>query len=328
MSLFLSTLNQMGVLGICILAGFILGKLNILKKGATKTISRLENNIFLPALVMYTFIENFNMATLSSSWGLLLFSLGVEIVIIPVSIILARFCSKSAFIRRMYTYGLSFSNFGFMGIAVVSALFPEIEHIYIIFTLPLWTLIYVWGVPGLLIEREHAPANKKERVISSLMALVNPMFISLIIGAVIGITGLGAKLLAMNDGNGIFITQVIKVCKECMSPLAMIMTGITFAFIDVKKVLKTVSIYIISILRLLVYPLVLGGICLLVDKLVVGIPKTFIICLVCSTAMPLGLNTIVIPSAYGKDTSVPAGMALISHVLSIATIPLVMSILL
>ena len=97
MSLFLSTLNQMGVLGICILAGFILGKLNILKKGATKTISRLENNIFLPALVMYTFIENFNMATLSSSWGLLLFSLGVEIVIIPVSIILARFCSKCAF---------------------------------------------------------------------------------------------------------------------------------------------------------------------------------------------------------------------------------------
>ena len=44
--------------------------------------------------------------------------------------------------------------------------------------------------------------------------------------------------------------------------------------------------------------------------------------------MPLGLNTVVIPAAYGKDTSIPAGMALVSHVLSIATIPLIIAILL
>ena len=40
-------------------------------------------------------------------------------------------------------------------------------------------------------------------------------------------------------------------------------------------------------------------------------------------AMPLGLNTIVVPKGYGKDTTDAAGMALISHTLSIATIPLV-----
>ena len=39
--------------------------------------------------------------------------------------------------------------------------------------------------------------------------------------------------------------------------------------------------------------------------------------------MPLGLNTLVIPAAYGKDTSAAAGMALVSHLLSCITIPLV-----
>ena len=39
--------------------------------------------------------------------------------------------------------------------------------------------------------------------------------------------------------------------------------------------------------------------------------------------MPLGLNTIVIPNAYGKDTTVASGMALISHVLSVISIPLI-----
>ena len=42
--------------------------------------------------------------------------------------------------------------------------------------------------------------------------------------------------------------------------------------------------------------------------------------------MPLGLNTVVVPAAYGKDTSVPAGMALVSHALSVVTIPLVFSV--
>jgi predicted permease len=38
--------------------------------------------------------------------------------------------------------------------------------------------------------------------------------------------------------------------------------------------------------------------------------------------MPLGLNTIVIPAAYGKDTTAAAGMALISHTLAVISIPI------
>ena len=164
MSLFLSTLNQMGVLGLYMVIGFIIAKLGVVEKSSTKVLSKLENTIFLPALVLYTFIQNFNIATLSQSWQLLLFSLGVELVIIPIAIISAKLASKDGFIRRMYTYGLCFSNFGFMGNAVVQSLFSATFYqSYIIFTLPLWTIIYVWGVPNLLIERdENAPTESRK----------------------------------------------------------------------------------------------------------------------------------------------------------------------
>ena len=56
MSLLLSTLNQMGVLGCYIIIGFIIAKLGIVDKKSTSLISKLENNVFLPALVLYTFI--------------------------------------------------------------------------------------------------------------------------------------------------------------------------------------------------------------------------------------------------------------------------------
>ncbi len=319
----------MGVLGFYMIIGFVIAKLGIVDKKSTSLLSKLENNVFLPALVLYTFIENFNISSLSQSWKLLLFSLGTELVIIPIAILSARLASKDGFIRRMYTYGLSFANFGFMGNAVVQALFsPSFYQSYIIFTLPLWTLIYIWGVPGLLIEHSEVASKQtcKEKLYGMVKPLINPMFIALLIGAVIGITGLGGSLLSLNDGKGIFFTQVAKVCGDCMSPVAMIMTGITFAFIDIKKVLSDISIYIVTALRLALYPLVFGGIAWLVDRYVIAFDSTIFNCFIITLAMPLGLNTIVIPAAYGRDTSIPAGMALVSHSLSIATIPLIMMI--
>lgn len=46
----------------------------------------------------------------------------------------------------------------------------------------------------------------------------------------------------------------------------------------------------------------------------------------CATAMPLGLNTVVFPAAYGGDTTPGAGMALVSHLISVITIPVMFSI--
>ena len=318
----------MGVLAMFMVIGFVVAKLGIVDKGSTALLSKLENNVFLPALVLYTFMANLNAASLSESWKLLLFSLIAELIIIPIAITSARLASKDGFIRRMYTYGLAFSNFGFMGNAVVQALFsPAFYQSYVIFTLPLWTLIYVWGIPGLLIERKADDSERRRGpVFEALQFFKTPMFIALVIGAVAGITGLGEILLSMNGGKGIFVTQVVKICGDCMSPIAMMMTGITFAFIDIRKILSDVSIYAVTALRLVAYPLVLGGLALLLSLFVIPLDSMVLNCFIISIAMPLGLSTIVVPAAYGRDTSVPAGMALISHALSIVTIPLIMMI--
>ena len=332
--IFASTLNQMGVLGLFMIIGFLLMKLKLVPDNSSRVLSRLENYVFLPALVLGTFISNFKIETLSNSWQPLLLSLIIELIIIPLAILSAKLSSKDGFIRRMYTYGLSFSNFGFMGNAVVLALFPEFYQTYVIFTLPLWTLIYVWGVPGLLIEREGEVNSKGDKIKSIIKSLLNPMFIALTIGAIIGVTGLG-EILAnpITIGNSqvsLFVMEVIRVCGNCMSPIAMMLTGMTFAQIDIKKVLTNLSIYLVTFLRLIAYPLVIAGLVFLLKEKVniIGnfITKELFVCLVCSLSMPLGLNTVVIPAAYGKDTSVPAGMALISHALSILTIPLIFTI--
>ena len=306
------SLKQMAVLALFIIIGFAVSKFKAVGPEATGVLSKLESTVFIPALVMGTFITNFTPEKLGAAWRILLFSTVITLIGIFIAILCSKIASRDAYVQKIYTYGLAFANFGFMGIPIVTALFPQYEMYYIIFTLPLWTFIYVWGVPALLMGKENG--NVKDK----LKALINPMFIALVIGAVIGISG-----LRLPD----FVISAVNTCGGCMSPLAMIITGMTFANMDVKKVLKIKSIYFISAVRLVVLPLLFGGVYLLFIRLLsLDIPEYYFICMLCAQAMPLGLNTVVVPAAYGKDTSVAAGMALISHAISIATIPIILTL--
>lgn len=307
--IFSTTLNQTFILFGFIVIGYILVKLKVLPESAAMVLSKLENAIFIPALIMGTFIENFTVERISATWKLLLISFLIAFIAIPFAIAVSKLVTGDKYIQKIYTYGLSFSNFGFMGNAVVSSLFPDIFFEYLIFTLPLWMLIYLWGVPKLLI----ADSDKKQSFKESLKSFVNPMFVGMLAGIVIGLLNIPLP--------GWFVS-ILDISGDCMSPVAMILTGIVVSFIPLRRTFTNIRIYIVSIVRLVVMPLVFVAVASFFN-----VPETIYICAVCSLAMPLGLNTIVIPSALGKDTSIAAGMAVISHLLAVVTIPLIFMII-
>jgi len=306
MTVFIATLEQTGFLFLFILMGYLLARKKLIPDNSQAVLSKLENYVFIPALVLGTFIGNFTPEKITVAAELLLGSLGLGLIAIVLSLLCVRFCSRDPYERSIYTYGLCFSNFGFMGNAVVSALFPDIFMEYLIFTLPLWSLIYLWGVPVLLL----GDSGSKPTLAQRLKNFVNPMFVCTLLGMLIGILGIPVPE---------FIGSAVSAAGSCMSPIAMLLTGMTIARFDLKAVLGIKSVYLVAALRLLVYPLVFIGVMLLVPM-----EPVFATCALCSLAMPLGLNTIIIPSALGKDTKVASGMALVSHVLSCVTIPAVL----
>ena len=250
-------------------------------------------------------MTNLTPERIRSAWIYLVGGAAVLVVTAPLAILIARSCSKDSFTRNIYTYGLAFSNFGFMGNAVVKALFPHIFMEYLIFVLPFWALIYTWGTPCLLIPVEGERKTWKDK----LRAFINPMFIGMLVGIAIGLSGL--KLPS-------FLANATTTLGDCMSPIAMLLTGMTIAKIDLKKAFTNVSVYVVSLIRLLAIPAVF----LVLVKLL-PLNETLEYCMICNLAMPLGLSTIVVPAAYGKDSTVAASMALISHLLSCITIPII-----
>lgn len=225
MEIFTTTLNQTAFLFTFILIGYMLVHWKYVPDNAQTVLARLENGIFIPALVLGTFMENFTVQTIAQAWKLMLWSLFFEVIVILISLFCVRFFGQNKYEKNIYTYGLCFSNFGFMGNAVVSALYPDVFFEYLIFTLPLWALIYLWGVPVLLLENGSGRITFAQRMKN----FVNPMFVCTILGMVIGLIDIPMPP---------FVSSVVSVAGSCMSPIAMLLTGMTIAQFKLWEILK------------------------------------------------------------------------------------------
>ncbi len=311
---FLPTLSRMGFLMLLIAIGYLLVKTKVVPHEGTAILSKLENYVFIPALVLGTFLKDFTVPRLGTAWQYVVCGMVAVAVSAVIAVLASKLCSRDKYIQNIYTYGLSFANFGFMGNAVVQALFPEVFADYLIYVIPFWILIYVWGVPYLLMPKNE---NKKS-LFSGLKNLINPMFIAMIIGMILGLLEISLPEFVCEVSDSGKVGGVVGTLGDCMSPVAMLLTGMTIARISLKSAFTNLSIYAVSVIRLILMPLAAVGILYFVN-----LPYGVELCTVCALAMPLGLNTIVVPAAYGRDTSVAAGMALVSHLISCITIPLV-----
>lgn len=306
--IFLATLNQILFLVLLIIVGFGLTKAGVLKDEASGMLAKLETYIFVPAVVMQSAMENFTVDKIKSVG--MLFGLGfvITLVIIPFAILLAKAFTKDAYMQNIYKYGFTFANYGYMGNAVVLALFPDYFFEYIMFTLPLSVIIFAWVVPAWLLADTGATLTVKDKMKN----IINPMFIGLIIGMIIGLTKMPIP---------VWLDSTVSASASCMSPIAMLLTGIAVAGTDLKKTFTNGKIYAVCFIRLMAIPLVFIGVLYLVKP-----AANIIICAMCAFAMPLGMNPIIFPKAHGKDTSVAAGLTVVSHLLSALTIPIIFTI--
>ena len=228
MQVFTATLNQMLVLFIFMALGFFLNKKRLLPLDDSVVLSKLETYAFVPCLVFSVFYKYCTVENFRLKWTYMLYGAAVMAVSLPIGIILAKFFAKDGYLKKIYTYSFAVANFSFMGNAVVLGVFgEEILFDYMIFTLPLNLYVYSIGTASLI------PTEGGKKI--SAKTFINPIFISLILGAVCGLSAVPLPK---------FITTAIQSAGACMSPLAMLLTGITIAKINLKTTFKNIEIYI------------------------------------------------------------------------------------
>ncbi len=304
MEIFTATLNQMLILFLFLTLGFILNRELIIPVTSSNVLSKLETNLFVPCLIFSVFYKYCTVDNFKAKWIYMLYGLIIMVVSLTTAIPLSRIFAKEDYLKRIYTYSFAVANFSFMGNAVVLGMFgEEVLFDYMIFTLPLNMYVYSIGIASL------KPTGKGK---ITLKAFLNPIFVALVLGAVLGLISLPLPK---------FLTSAITSAGNCMSPLAMLLTGFVVGNFSLRQLVRDKKVYIASIIRLIILPtlFMLMLILLKTDKAIIRVA-------ICATAMPLGLNTVVFPAAYGGDTTPGASMALVSHVLAVVTIPIMFAI--
>lgn len=305
--IFKATLSPMMVMFLCIIIGLVLNKKKLLPENAATVLSKLENFVLVPCLILNTFIKYCTVTSLKQQYKLIIYSIIAVLIAIALAYLLSPLFEKDSYKKNVYRYALTFGNFGFMGNAIVPQILgEEVLYEYLLFTLPFNLAVYTWGIIIL------TPKSEKSK--NPLVNLLNPIVIAMALGIILGLLGIEKH---MPD----FVMTTIGNLSACMGPLAMVLTGFVIGDYNIPKLLTNKKVYIATLLRLFIFPALFIALLLLF-----GADNKVMTLALFAFATPLGMNTVVFPAAYGQDTSTGASMAMISHTLSVITIPIMYSL--
>ena len=305
---FLMTLSPMIIVFFCIAIGFVLRKCNVLPENAGTVLSRIELFVFLPAQILCSFISNCTITALVEQSHVILCSCLAMALSFLIGIPLSKAFSKINNERKLYRFCLLFANYGMLGNAIIPQIMGEAALFsYLLFTLPMNVVVYAWAMNSIIPDEGEKKSVWKN--------FSNPVFISLLIGVALGLLNAGKWMPPV-------AVTMLQNLSACMGPVAMLLTGFIIGGYHIPSLLKNVRVYILTLMRLIVLPAVLVG-----AMWLLGMDRLTLVMTFFAYGSAMGLTAIIVPAAYGGDTTTGASMAMIGHVMCILTIPVMYTLL-
>lgn len=301
-------LNQVVVLFSLIIIGYIIKKLNIVEDSMKADISNLVINITLPSFIISSMTANFSVEILQNSFKLIVISFSMYLIAIILGIIFVNLLNIRGKSRSIYRYIIAFSNCGFMGYPIIGAVLGKQGVFYTaIFNLAFTVLVWTYGV--YMIKGKSNKVSLKDKIKS----MITPALVAVTTGFILFVSGIKLPF---------FISKTLEMLGSVTTPLSMMLIGFILSEIHLKDIVSGYKIYLLSVTRLIIMPLIMYFILryLNIEGYLLQIP-------VLIAAMPAAANTAIISSKYGGDYKLASKGIFITTLLSIATIPIVISYL-
>lgn len=279
-------------------AGVVLFKKGLITREGSRSLAHLLLYLVLPCVVIKSFCVE---RTAENTTGLLV-SLGAAAVILLLAIVVSRLLFRTAPIDN---FSASFSNAGFMGFPLVTAVLGSEAVFYAAgFVALLNALQWTYGQTLLSGDRRHiSPAN----------VIKNPLVVSLVVGLAIFFTGLPLPSLALSALQGV---------AGLNAPLAMIILGVYLAQTKFSELFTQPRLYGVSAVRLVLIPMLTA----LLLSLLPGGHDTLRTTLLIVASAPVGSNVAVYAQKLGKDYAYAVRLVCLSTILSIITMPVLVAV--
>lgn len=305
----ITVFSQVFTLFVFIAVGYLLAKLKIVTSQHSKILSSLLVYVFSVGNAFKAFSTQCTVEYIKDKYILLIAGL-VTLMVLAVSMHFAgKLFSKDNYEQKLFEYSLVLANYGYFGYVMVENLLGTGALMdFMMFCLPANFYVYTYAY-CILTGNKATPKR-----------LLNPVMIAIIVGAMVGLTAIPVPKV---------ITNISASASACMGPVGMLLAGIVMSDFKIADMLKQKRAYILTALRLIGIPFIIGGALILAGK-AMGVSDTMAFqsiftCIIFFISMPCGMNTIIFPRLADKDCRLGASFAFVSNILALATIPLVLS---
>lgn len=304
-------LQQMGILFLIMLVGFICQKIGLMNATGNKMISVLVVQVANPALILAAGINKTDTIEGKNLLFAVLLALGIYTLAIICSMIVPKLLKIPK--RQVGTYKamMVFSNIGFMGFPVISAVYGAQALLYAsIFLIPFNVLIYTWGIK-IMTENNPKEESKKNKIPWG--KIFNVGVISCIITMILYITKLPVPKM---------IETTVNYFSGLTAPLSMMVIGASMVNMKLKDLFLNRKMLVFMFIKMLLIPII--GVLIIKPM---GLSRELVgVCLI-MLATPVGSMNAMLTQQYDGDYELASQGVALSTILSVATMPLLSIIL-
>ncbi len=282
--------------------GFLLYKIKILNDTANKALSRLVADVTAPCLIFISIIS-MDSSQIESAVKLLWIGIIIYIVLAVLAVVIVRLLKIPRESDAIYRAALIFGNVGFMGLPVAESLFGPVGLFYMaLLNIHLNLFVFTYGF--YLTTRGSGGKYK-----FTPLRLLNPGIVGVALAGIVFFLK-----IRLPD----IITGPLEFIGSITSPMAMVIIGSSAAAISLKAVFSHKKLYIISFIKLLIFPIA----AYYIFKLTLG-PTLMTRVLAMYIGMPTAAIVAMFAIAYDSDSDTASSATAMMNVFSLATIPVV-----
>ncbi len=300
---FFTAFFQMLALLLMIGAGYLSAKTGMMDKHTNDQMSAMIVKLFNPLLTLAcaaNAVGEISFEELMSAGGI---AVGMFVIFILVGLVVSPLFEKDRMQRKIYQLMFVFSNVGFIGIPVISSIFGTKYVVYVAEFMLVYTLVfYTYGIA--LMDGKFS--------LTSIKAMINP-------GTIFGLLSMAVIVFEIQLPD--FIKTASTYLGNVTSPMALMAVGFALAHADIKSIFNRPRLYIFSIFKLLVLPVLMLPLLRLAlhDKQLLSVFMVIF-------GMPVGNMPLILGSQRGLDVTECSAAIILSTVLCVFTVPLLVGL--
>lgn len=298
----MNVINQVGMLSITMLIGFLIVKTGYIDGQYKNAISKLIVNLILPCLIISSISEKeLKLDLLKDLITVFFMAIFCIAVMYALGALVAKILKIPDYTARVHKIMSSCGNVIFIGYPILIAMYGEMGFFYAIIY---WLLndLFLWTIGILILSKKNdgEPFVKK---------LLNPNTISFAIAIIMFVFGLKLPPVIHSAVSGI---------GALTTSLSMLFIGMALADVDVKNIIKKWWVVVIAPIKLVILPIIF----IMIFKYI-GI-RSILVGVVClEAAMPVQTVTAIIAKEHEADFEYAAVGLFVTTILSIFTLPFI-----